>query len=169
MSKLLSLFEREIDRLATGARADLVLVDDILAYVSHYPQEVHHPMEDLLYAAFARLVPDAASHVADLHGEHVHLTQLTDRLTMQLRAIGAGQMVNRQEVERLGREYVTASREHMEQEDEQIFPAIRESLGETTWRALGRKVAHRVNDPNFHQQHRVPYDRLFYRVTGHHL
>ena len=50
MALMLNLLERESNRIYEGEEPDYELLQDIMHYMTVYPDAVHHPKEDRLYA-----------------------------------------------------------------------------------------------------------------------
>ena len=47
----------ELDRFSRGQAPDYELMLDIMFYMTHYPDAVHHPKEDLAFAKIAERQP----------------------------------------------------------------------------------------------------------------
>ncbi len=50
MTRLLSVLERESNRIQTEQDADIELMQDVMHYMTVYPDAVHHLKEDRIYA-----------------------------------------------------------------------------------------------------------------------
>ena len=48
--RLLSMLESELDLVHEGGSPDYEMMLDIMYYMTHYSDAVHHPKEDLLFA-----------------------------------------------------------------------------------------------------------------------
>jgi hemerythrin-like domain-containing protein len=65
---LLGLLEAELDRFSRGKAPDYELMLDIMFYMTHYPDVLHHPKEDLAFARIGARSPAARSLVDALAG-----------------------------------------------------------------------------------------------------
>ena len=54
MHALLDILEQQVEKLQPGRIADYPLMLDVVDYLSRYPDQYHHPREDLLFASLAR-------------------------------------------------------------------------------------------------------------------
>jgi len=51
-SKLLDLLERQVASFHDGGSPDYELMLEIMYYMTHYPDVLHHPKEDLVFASW---------------------------------------------------------------------------------------------------------------------
>ena len=58
MALMLKLLERESNRIYDGDEPDYELLQDIMHYMTVYPDAVHHPKEDRIYAELKAFRPD---------------------------------------------------------------------------------------------------------------
>ena len=78
--RLLGRIERLVKDFAAGKNPDLLLLKDMIDFLSAYSASCHHPVENILYAALAKKDSQAARTIEDLQGEH-------DAMDAQLRAM----------------------------------------------------------------------------------
>ena len=83
-SKLLVLLQKQMDAFDKGDETDFSLMQNIVDYMSEYTDSVHHPKEDLIYAALENRDPSCKNLVDELHNEHKQLSSLTKALTLIL-------------------------------------------------------------------------------------
>ncbi len=124
MATLLDILERETNTAYQGGLPDLELVADVMLYVTVYPDAVHHPLEDRVYAELKAVRPDLAAGMARVTDDHRHLAELGARLREAVEYAKAGQPVQRQEVVRDALRYVDALRKHMRWEERDLFKRI---------------------------------------------
>jgi len=128
IARLLGLLEDQLHRLESGAPVDGDLLLLAHEYLSGYPEQCHHPKEDLLYNLLLRRDPRAAEAFANLVAEHQLLAQRTERLGHELRdAVGRGKGPDGRLTASL-REFVDMQRQHMVREERDFFPAALRSL-----------------------------------------
>ena len=121
MRLLLSLIEREADKLFGGIDADFELLHDILRYLTVYPDAVHHPKEDLIYDEIRHVRPDLSGGFQRITVDHRNLADAGRRVRDQLEAINAGVMVERNAVVADALRYVNQLRTHMQWEELDLF------------------------------------------------
>ena len=164
VATLLGLLESEITNVHTGEIADFDLMRDIMAYMTQYPDRVHHPMEDLMFARWLDRDESARELVESLEREHRGLVQKSEALAGVLAQVVEGAMVSREEIEARARDYVDFLRHHMKVEDERAFPGAERALREEDWTAIADEYAGH-EDPIFGPVVHKEFRDLFLLVT----
>jgi len=145
---MMKLLEAELDVVHDMDNADFELMHDVMRYMTHYPDRVHHPMEDLLFDRMRSEDPAVREATEALRREHVGLLEKGQAFLEMLRRVVDGAMVERTELEERGRDYVAFMRHHMTREDEQVFPHAARTLSEDDWAAIASAFAE-MSDPVF--------------------
>ena len=70
IERLLAVLEHELDVFDSGNRPDYEVIRAIISYFQVYPEQFHHPQEDLVFARLKVRDPAAAARIGDLAGEH---------------------------------------------------------------------------------------------------
>ena len=146
MARLLDWIDDQIKTLDTGAAADYHLLSQAMYYLQNYPDQCHHPKEDLVLEVIARRNPGAAADIGDLSVEHKKLAQLTDRA-----AAAVSNNVNANRNDKLAgtlRDLVAEYRRHMTKEEEIFFPCALEVLERSDWSSIDFELFDR-DDPLF--------------------
>lgn len=118
--------------------------------MTHYPDLFHHPKEDLVFEKVKKIDASARFVVNELMGQHVVLRESGAKLLENLEAVMAGAMLARVSVEAPGQTYIAYFRQHMHQEESQIFPLAAKRLSDADWSAVNAAAAFAV-DPLFGQ------------------
>ncbi len=121
MSAMLDLLEREIERVRHGERPDYELIHDVMRYMTIYSDAVHHPKEDILYAAMRDEKPELAGGLDKVGPEHEELAALSEALRNDVEAIASGAAVTRDTLVRDAVHYIRRLREHMNWEEGDLF------------------------------------------------
>ena len=140
---LLDLLEVELDRFHKGEAPDYELMLDIMFYMTHYPDALHHPREDLAFARIAGRHAAARSIVEKLANEHSVLKHEGNALVIGLDDIVNGSITSREHVEAPGRAYITAFRRHMRLEEAEILPLAAKLLDRSDWEAIEAAIRYR--------------------------
>jgi hemerythrin-like domain-containing protein len=143
----------ELDALAAGHESNFDLKIEMLDYIEHYAEQVHHPTEDQINrVAFRKksMKPHAALHER-ISREHENLLGLANRFRTALESAMQGAVLLREEVETQGREFVALQRQHIDLEEQELFPLIDEAMTDKDWKKLEGGVTH-GNDPVFQRQ-----------------
>lgn len=148
ISKLLDIFEKQITIMQGGDNPDYRMMQDIMHYMGHYPNEFHHPREEQLYEKIKNRSMEIKSLVSRIDNEHITMGKLTDCIKDRLTEIFNGSIVPTSTIYELSKEFLDIYRKHIEFEERDMFPLIRESLTEQDWMEINASVSN-IDDPLF--------------------
>ena len=122
MAVLLNLLQEEVEHIDhEDENADFELMQEIMRYMTLYPDTTHHPKEDLVYAAMQTQHPELAQGLDAVDEDHRDIADFSRRLLGDIQAVVAGEYVTRERVIRDAQQYVTRLRKHMAWEEEDLF------------------------------------------------
>jgi hemerythrin-like domain-containing protein len=159
MALMLKLLEREANRIYDGDEPDYELLHDIMHYMTVYPDAVHHPKEDRLYAELRSFRPDLSTGFERITMDHRHIAELSLKLRDDIAAINSGNPVRRRAVVADALRYVNTLRGHMQWEELDLFRRVDEMI------RLGHDMfdpenyAH-ISDPVFGRETEEDFGRL---------
>jgi len=164
MSALLKLLEQRAQKQQPLGPGDYCLMRDVVAYLHDYPDAVHHPTEDLLFARLGDLRPDLAGEVEALQKQHETMERESTRLLAQL-DLAADKPAKAEEAEIRQRAQAFARRQsqHMQRENSKLFPAALSELGTADWKVLSRRASLHQDPlfgPNVQSRHRTLFEFL---------
>ena len=148
MAKLLDLIEAELAVFDAGDSPDYGLMFDIVHYLSNYPDQIHHPNEDLLFQRLLDRATALRPTIDGLFGEHEQLAKSGHELQALLEQIVDDAFVQRDVVHNQLLDYLGFFRRHIGTEERDVFPHAEQLLGTRDWLALNAEFAERV-DPLF--------------------
>jgi len=148
MSSLLDILERELDKVERAEIADFEIMKDVMRYLTHYSDAVHHPMEDLVYARLSDRSPKARAELAPMPAEHTRIEKESLALQESVTLIADGGMALRAEIVASGKTYVADLRHHIEQEEKHLFPLAEQHLDDSDLEDIAKILAER-EDPVF--------------------
>lgn len=125
---LLKILDRELDLIAALAEPDYPLMTLVLDYLLTYPDQVHHPKEDLIYQMLLRKLPEVRDSLDDLEHEHIVLATLTRDFTSLLKDVVAGEAVMRETLLNAGRGFVDTYKNHLLTKNTGVFKFARQHL-----------------------------------------
>jgi hemerythrin-like domain-containing protein len=129
MSRLLRLVDKLQRELGEGQEPDFPLLEEIGDYLAGFPDQCHHPKEDLIYNKLAEIEPSLRELGDDLEYEHNRLGNLTGRFRDCLSAVRQGGPIEK--LESSLADLVKTYQRHMEMEERHLFPmAIRKLSGD---------------------------------------
>jgi hemerythrin-like domain-containing protein len=156
---LLELLERQLELFHKGMAPDYELMLDIMFYMTHYPDVLHHPKEDLAFAKIKERDATARGIVDQLAEQHARLKSSGDALALALDDIVNGSITTREHVESPGRAYIAAFRNHMNCEETTILPLAAKVLQDNDWAAIDAAIL-RIDDPLFGKDQEGRYASL---------
>lgn len=130
MTLMINILERESNRIYSGAEPDYELLGDVMHYMTVYPDAVHHPKEDRLYAELKAFRPDLSVGFERITMDHRHIAELSLKLRNDIASINAGNPVRRNSVVADALRYVNTLRGHMQWEELDLFRRIDEMISE---------------------------------------
>lgn len=146
---LLDLLEGQLDEsMQVEGQADYALMQDIMLYMTRYPDLYHHPKEDLVFTRLVARDASARSIVDELMNQHKTLAEKGTRLFETLRNVVDGEMVRRDTLDAQGRDYLSSMRSHIDTEESQVFRMAERLLPETDWADVDNAMEH-MEDPLF--------------------
>jgi hemerythrin-like domain-containing protein len=147
-SRLLDLMDAQIALFHGGEQPDYGLMLDVMHYMTHYPDRYHHPQEDLACQLLLERGQDYRDAVQDLAEQHRHIAESGARLVKDLNAVVDGAFLARATVEDDSAAYTRTLRQHMQCEEQTIFPALERLLEPDDWAELNAAPG-RGADPMF--------------------
>ena len=161
---VLDLLKDELDLFHRGKKPDYEMMLDIMFYMTHYPDVLHHPREDLAFARLLELDPSSRPVVDDLAEQHVRLKDFGEALVRSLESIVNGSITARDQVEVPGRAYIAEFRNHMLKEEKVILPLAAKLLSEGDWAAIAAAIRH-IDDPLFGPKGQKRYASLRQQIA----
>jgi hemerythrin-like domain-containing protein len=147
-ARMLDLLAAQLDVLHEGETPHYELMLDVMFYMTHYPDVVHHPKEDLAFARIRERDASAGPLIDELDRQHVELHRMGQELVASLSEIVSGAIASRDSVEGPARRYIDVFRRHMDLEDHEIMPYATRLLQAKDWSEIGAVVRH-IEDPVF--------------------
>ena len=135
-AKLLDLLELECARILTEGAPDHELLGLMLEYFLGFPDECHHPKEDLIYRKIQRRNPQEAKGVGSLLDEHEDLAKRTRSVAKLAERARLESGVTPAELVGALHEFIGSYRDHLSGEEKTFFPRALSTLTEDDWAAI---------------------------------
>jgi len=158
-ARLLDLLEAQLAAFHDGGSPDYETMLDIMYYMTHYPDVLHHPKEDLVFARIREREAGAAPTIDSLTEQHASLRASGHQLVRDLDSVLDGSIVSRDRIETEARAYLDAFREHMRIEEARILPLAARLLKQQDWAAIDSAISH-FEDPLFGSRTEARYAAL---------
>lgn len=159
MALVLNVLDKIVGLAESNEDPDFELVDEIMRYMTVYPDAVHHPKEDVIYSVLKRRRPDLAEGLDDVAADHREIATLGMNLRDDVEAINAGAAVRRKQFIKVASEYIRRLRDHMAWEEEDLFRRVDEMIGEEDLSIDVEKYQH-IKDPVFELEIESVFGRL---------
>jgi hemerythrin-like domain-containing protein len=163
MSLMLNLLELESNRLFDGEETDFELLQDIMHYMTVYPDSVHHPKEDRIYAELKTARPDLSVGFDRITVDHRNIEELGLKLRNDIASVISGSMVPKNSVVADTLRYVNTLRGHMQWEELDLFRRVEEMVAEGH-ELIEASTFLQTADPVFGPEVEKKFSRLFESV-----
>jgi hemerythrin-like domain-containing protein len=164
MVKVLDVIQQQAINMGRHARVNYRLLESTFVYLSGYPDQCHHPKEDLVYRKLLGRCPDMADTLKDLVKEHETLAYLTRSV---MRAIADSHrdppVVNDRLSDQL-HEFLDLYRHHMLMEEQHFFPAAVHRLSDNDFAEIDFTLFDQP-DPVFDRESEERFAELREEIT----
>jgi len=148
LSRLLDLMDVQIRELGEGQAPDYRLLQIVAEYLSGYPDDVHHPKEDLIFRKLESRDSEAGSKLSRLLDEHREIRELTNNYTEIVGDSNTASDSPPEQIEAAMKKLVALYRHHIEMEETHFFPAAERILTRDDWAEINFAVSEQI-DPLF--------------------
>ena len=136
-ARLLDTLEQEVARFHAADTPDYERMRDIVLWLRHYADGVHHPREDVAFERLVRRDASLALPVNRLLQEHRVIAHAGESLLEQLENAANGGFARRADLEAAAATYLVYYRSHLETEETHILPRAAALLEREDWAAVG--------------------------------
>jgi hemerythrin-like domain-containing protein len=148
IEKLLLVLEHELEIFDRSGRPDYEILQTIIQYFQDYPENCHHPKEELIFEKLKLRDPAAARRFGDVEAEHAVETRRLRSFARAVQYILADQEFLRETFHLAVHDFIEHQREHLKKEERLLFPAALKALRSEDWAAIDARLDDR-KDPLF--------------------
>lgn len=148
IDKLLLVLEHELEVFDRSEEPDYEILQAVIQYFQDYPENCHHPKEDMVFEKLKVRDPAAANRIGDVEAEHEVETARLRRLVEAVEEILAGREFLRQTFHDVVHDFIEHQRQHMDKEERLLFPAAVKGLRPDDWAEIDTRLNDR-KDPLF--------------------
>ena len=159
--KSLNLLEMQFLDMCRGRAPDYALMRSIIVYIQEYPEQIHHPLEDMIFSILLERV-DEVEFVQKIITEHTQLEVVTRSLRESLESMSKG-IVSKEKLKQQLSEFLDAQRHHIFTEETKLYPLIQRVLTNKDWKQLQCMVPI-LDEPIFGRRTRDDYERLYREI-----
>ncbi|CAA6826129.1 MAG: Unknown protein [uncultured Thiotrichaceae bacterium] len=165
--KLIKLLEKLLDKFEHDDDApDLHLMLDIIDYVERYPDLIHHPKEDLIFTVYLNKSQDIPKVIEQLQLDHEEFPKMRQEIHQLLEGfiLDVG-LYPRKAFSNKVRAYLQRQLDHLNTEENALFPHIIETLSDDDWNEIATKMPE-ANDPLFGERVSDRYKSLLNQLIS---
>lgn len=133
LGRLLDIMDEWIGDFSVSQAPDYRLLQIIADYLLGYPDEVHHPKEDLVFLKLQRRDSGAASKLSRLLDEHGELREITQEFAAVVGDSAEPTAPRTKQILQATRKLVDYYRRHIEMEEKHFFPTAERVLTRGDW------------------------------------
>ncbi len=159
LERILDLLTLELDRFFAGEASNFDLKIELMEYIETYADQVHHPLENLIYDLALTKGGEQNELLQRLCQQHSQLIQLTRTFRHSLENILQDGMMARAELEVQGREYIALQHQHIDLEENEAFPYLEQALSDADWAQISDQQRG-YDDPVFETPDQVRFHTL---------
>jgi hemerythrin-like domain-containing protein len=163
LGRLLNLLGRELDRLRRGENPNYWLLLDLVDYIESYPDQIHHPREDVIFDVYLESHQASAVDIRRLMDEHKSLIVLSHELRELIDQVTQSSVFPRDLIESRLSDYLNKQWEHLNLEEGEIFQLLSDSLTPEQWDKVNNRIP-RAADPLFggaiQQRYQAIYEQI---------
>ena len=160
MAMLLDLLDAESLRLVEDGEPDYQLVNDIMTYMTEYPDAIHHPKEDLIYGHINAEHGGIDKSLRHIEDDHKALGEASREILRDVDAINDDSVVDRESLAAALRKYSLDLRKHMFWEEKDLFELADSMQDDEAWAELLK--SHNIGrDPLFGSSVERRFQKLF--------
>jgi len=148
MKQLLKILEDQIGIFGIAGQPDYTTAQDIILYFLDFPDQCHHPKENLLAQKLLDLSPKGAEFLRQLPELHEELGALTQNMAKVIRRVLNEAELPREDVSRAVEEFINSQRQHIDMEEASFLPLAEHVLSEADLEELESEIFQR-EDPLF--------------------
>ena len=130
----LNLLESQYLEMCRGDTPDYSLMHSIIVYIQEYPEQIHHPLEDMIYSILLERVGDA-EFVEKLISEHTKMEAVTREIRESLESL-PGCAASAEKLKQQLSEFLVGQRQHIYTEESQVLPLVQRALTRKDWERL---------------------------------
>lgn len=164
-ARLLKVLEDQVGLINQRLKPDAQIMSDVMHYMTNFPDQYHHPKEDLVFEKLILRDPSSRSAVRRKTEAHKRIGadgQALFDLLERYRAGDAG--VVEEEVRVRALAYIKELRRHMDAEELRLFPWARKVLRKADWEEVDERL-NSVIDPVFGAEVAEKYRALHKHYT----
>lgn len=160
IASLLEALAEQADNLLPNREPDYTMIYDIVHYMANFPDEFHHPREDLVFDKLVERDPESREPVDGLLEGHQEINRRSKELLEELtQIVKHSRKPDNQKLKYLCDRYIGYYWDHINTEESRVFPRATAKLRSEDWFDVNAAAKY-VDDPLFGTRVQKEYRRL---------
>lgn len=163
LARILRLLEAQLNLILNGESADLYVLGEIVDYIETYPDQFHHPREDIIFGVYR----DRSARGIELIDRLLHEHRILLSRTLELRGFldqwASDLPISREHVGQRIADYLSLQWQHLNLEEGSVFHLLEQELSEHDWERIEASMPE-GSDPLFANLLRSRYENIFGQV-----
>lgn len=148
IAKILHALEHQIATFNSTEQPDYDVLAAIADYFVSFPEQCHHPKEDLIYRKMSKVDPSLAETMKGLETEHEKISELACHFQEAVENVLRDAEVPRSAFVEVAHHFLSEQRRHIDMEEERFFPLALQILSPDDWAEIDKSVTSE-EDPVF--------------------
>ena len=159
--KTLNLLEKQFLDLCRGGTPDYSLMRSLIVYIQEYPEQAHHPLEDVIFSILLERVEEVKL-LQGLITDHTELEIVTRKLRESLESMKSG-IVSKEELKKQLSTFLARQRQHLYIEEVEVYPLVKCILTSKDWKHV-QSIVPPLDDPIFGERTQGDYELLYREI-----
>ena len=156
---LFDIAHEQQELLENDGDVDLDILQEVLQYLAEYPDDYHHPREDLMFDRLREMDSKSGKIIDNVLAGHDEIHKEGNRLYFTVMRANNGENIRRGKLSGDLKRFVSGYEKHMHEEEDAVFTRALETLSNDDWAELDEQMEH-VDDPLFGTRVRRRYRHL---------
>jgi hemerythrin-like domain-containing protein len=156
---LFDIAHEQQELLEDDGDVDLDILQEVLQYLAEYPDDYHHPREDLMFDRLREMDSESGKIIDKVLEGHEEIHKESNRLYFTVMRANNGENIRRGKLSGDLERFVAGYEKHMHEEEDLVFTRALETLSDEDWTELDEQME-QVDDPLFGTRVRRRYRHL---------
>lgn len=163
MVRLLAILRHKLNMLKEERSVNYAVLREVVDYLAHHSEKVHHPKEDILYHYYLENFGESAT-IDNLEAEHRALSEKTHNFLNTVDMVLKDAVVPHDIFVEQLESFLNAQKKHLEMEEKQVFPHLLTTFTTHDWQAVEQQWSVCEDDPVFGSTIAEQYQQLAARI-----
>ena len=165
IARLLVLMRNSIALISeVNLESEIPNIRKCAEYLMLYPDEIHHPKEDILFNRLKYRDDSSTVYIDNLLAEHELLSRKSQEFYELVNEIEDSRKVVYDNLKMISVDYIDSQFRHMRYEEASVFPLIEQKLTLNDWKSILQSLPS-GDDPLFNENRNSHFDSLYSKLS----